>query len=335
MERFKKVSDRFYRGSCPVKELKDIDFLKNSIGIDTVLSLDIDCAKEIQWACSKNDIEQIVIPLFNGRWCSNIELIVSLFDYLSDKTVFVHCKHGKDRTGMICAMYEIYSGAETLEGAIEKAVLLGMGTGMTPRESERYVESIIRYHDSIQDDTNNIDDNIFGIYNSFGPIDVMGPSISSPIMNKLNSLRVLSPFPVSENKVWYYPGACDFSKWKNVYTGIVSGDVFRVEDVYSPNKVLEIFESIDYGDVLPDAFLFLDSAYILNDDSLVNVKKDTANDLGEDTSSTDDIPYNNGVLSTYEGIGLSVFPGSGGFMDAGYGGFAGFVNLPFGNFSFV
>jgi hypothetical protein len=66
---------------------------------------------------------------------------------------YVHCLHGKDRTGLVCALVECKYLGKNKEDAINNAKSLGMGLGMDPTITHLY-EKIIQSCKPEQDNNN-------------------------------------------------------------------------------------------------------------------------------------------------------------------------------------
>ena len=128
---FHKVDEQLYRGGL-LKTEQDILNLKK-IGIKTVINLEWDgllressgIKKEQEW-CQKADIKFIHIPLFPTKAPkkNDVEKILALIE-TSDSPVYVHCRHGVDRTGFITAMYRIKYEKWSLVNAYNEMINLG------------------------------------------------------------------------------------------------------------------------------------------------------------------------------------------------------------------
>jgi len=142
INRFLPVTKGLFRGSAPT--YLDVITLKTKYGINKIVSLDQQSGDKIKDAAEKLGIKQIIIPLtFNSAG------LLKLLDYdlkdllINDGPTFVHCYHGKDRTGLVCALFECKYLNEDPERAIENAKELGMGLGLNPKVT-RFYEKIIR-----------------------------------------------------------------------------------------------------------------------------------------------------------------------------------------------
>src|SRR6185312_16206936 len=91
------------------------------------------CADIIINACKLLGINQIIIDL-NGDKRTLFNLLkYDLKDLLiNGGPTFVHCRHGKDRTGLLCAMYQCKYLGKDPEQAIKEAKALGFGVGVDP-----------------------------------------------------------------------------------------------------------------------------------------------------------------------------------------------------------
>lgn len=119
---FHKVNDSLYRGGQPSE--KGFESLKN-LGIKTVLDLRI---PDHQSNWEKRRVESlgmryIHLPLHGGETPTQRD-IDRAFAILLDSAqwpVFVHCREGKDRTGMIVACYRISHDGWTNMRALAEA----------------------------------------------------------------------------------------------------------------------------------------------------------------------------------------------------------------------
>lgn len=97
-----KVSDRLYRSAQPTNEgIRNLE----ELGITTVVSLRYFSDTD---ETAGTAVESIRLPTLT--WAPTDEHANSFLEYLSsqeDKTILVHCMHGADRTGAMCAIYRI------------------------------------------------------------------------------------------------------------------------------------------------------------------------------------------------------------------------------------
>lgn len=138
------VPKKLYRGSAPTPN--DVLMLKEKYNINKIISLDSDDANKISRACQMLDINQIKLPIdFDSvnKGLFNI-LKYDLKDLLlSNGPTFVHCHAGKDRTGLIIALFKCkYMGMDP-EDAIKEAKSLDFGLNLDPNITNLF-EKIIR-----------------------------------------------------------------------------------------------------------------------------------------------------------------------------------------------
>lgn len=148
------IPDVLYRGSAPTP--KDVLELKDKLGINKIVSLDKKSGEAISRACKMLGIDQVKLYIEHDR--------KSLFDFVSQDMkklfleggpTFVHCLHGKDRTGLACAIVKCKFLGMSPDKAIREAKSLGFGVGVDPKTVHTY-ENIIR-HCKPEKDTNNAD----------------------------------------------------------------------------------------------------------------------------------------------------------------------------------
>lgn len=155
INRFKKVSNGLYRGSCP--SMEDVFNLKDKYHIKKIISLDKECGNKIRKICKKLNIEQKIIPI-DGSKKSLLNLLnYNLYKLLIENgPTFVHCKYGKDRTGLICALFSCQYLNKTSKQALEEAKKLDFGTGLQP-EIRKLYENLIK---NCNKDNNSLNDSI-------------------------------------------------------------------------------------------------------------------------------------------------------------------------------
>lgn len=120
-----KVSDQLYRGARPDEDAGGYERLKE-LGIGTVINLESFHSESDQvagagisgyvhiytktWHPEQSDVVKFLLALRNGGG-----------------PYFVHCYHGSDRTGMMCAIYRIVVQGWTKEQAVEEMTRGGFG----------------------------------------------------------------------------------------------------------------------------------------------------------------------------------------------------------------
>jgi len=118
-----RISDRLYRGAQPTEE--GMAELKK-MGIRTVISLRAhhDDEKKVDGT----GLKVVRIPI--DTWDLKPEHVVRFLRTVQDPKngpIFVHCKHGADRTGTMCAIYRIVVDGWTREEAIAEMTQGGFG----------------------------------------------------------------------------------------------------------------------------------------------------------------------------------------------------------------
>lgn len=120
---FYKINDSLYRGAQPDK--KGIENLKK-IGIKTIINLR-------SFNSDRDEMDTLTfnyIHLYAKAWKIEEKEIITFLKTVSDtenQPVFVHCQHGADRTGTMCAFYRIIIQGWSKEDAIDEMVNGGYG----------------------------------------------------------------------------------------------------------------------------------------------------------------------------------------------------------------
>jgi protein tyrosine phosphatase (PTP) superfamily phosphohydrolase (DUF442 family) len=113
---FHKVSEDLYRGAQPSKNgMRQLE----RFGIKTIVNLrsfhsDRDEIKQTNLNCEH---------IYMKAWHPEEEDIVKFLKIITDKNrtpIFVHCKHGADRTGTMCAIYRIAVQGWSKDEAVEE-----------------------------------------------------------------------------------------------------------------------------------------------------------------------------------------------------------------------
>lgn len=140
--RFKEVvQDLLYRGGSPKKW--EVPVLKNDFGIKQIISLDKDSGKKIDKICAKENINHILIPI-NSSDESDTDLNIiksNVTDIVNNIPTYVHCLHGKDRTGLFVAKYKVENG-DSCTDALDDAISFGFGIGMDKDVIGKYINII-------------------------------------------------------------------------------------------------------------------------------------------------------------------------------------------------
>lgn len=156
IRRLRKVTDRLYRGSAPSP--KDVLWLKEILGINKIVSLDRETGDKIDRTCKMLGINHVKVYIDGSK--------KSLYDALSRNLkhlllqggpTYVHCHEGKDRTGLIVALFKCKYMGMAPENAINEAKSLGFGLGMDPKYVHLYEKIIRACKPSNNTDINNTD----------------------------------------------------------------------------------------------------------------------------------------------------------------------------------
>lgn len=142
IQRFRKISDGLYRGGAPTP--KDVQQLKDKLGIKKIVSLDEESGNKIDKACKLLGIDHKKVYIDGSKSSLIKALKHNLKKLLTDGgPTYLHCYHGKDRTGLISALYKCKYMGEDPEDAITEAKSLGFGVGVDPDVVKLY-EKLIR-----------------------------------------------------------------------------------------------------------------------------------------------------------------------------------------------
>lgn len=124
---FYQVNEHLYRGAQPttngVRKLA-------ALGIKTILSLRGEGELSTVEAKAALDagIQYRIVPMpdFGGPKDEQVETALRIINDPQNWPVFVHCKHGEDRTGVIIACYRISKEGKTDKEALKEAKQYGM-----------------------------------------------------------------------------------------------------------------------------------------------------------------------------------------------------------------
>jgi hypothetical protein len=169
MDRFAEVQKGLFRGGCPTPE--DLRILKDVYGVQKVISLDDKCGNKIDPICKELGLKHIIWGLGDGHdpkvGALKKRIVPQL---LHDGPTYIHCYHGKDRTGMAVAMFRIYTGW-SIGKALTEAFKFGMGKGLSPAVKQSYYDAVKDFAKEFAEDKSNVLDSVTLTRqeNSFGP----------------------------------------------------------------------------------------------------------------------------------------------------------------------
>jgi tyrosine-protein phosphatase SIW14 len=124
---FHQVNERLYRGAQPKKDgLKKLA----ALGVKSILNLRGEDATSLaeQKEAKELGLNYYALPMGGLSRPSDeqISIALSIINNPENGVVFVHCKHGADRTGVVIACYRMTQESQTAEQAKEEAEKHGM-----------------------------------------------------------------------------------------------------------------------------------------------------------------------------------------------------------------
>jgi protein tyrosine phosphatase (PTP) superfamily phosphohydrolase (DUF442 family) len=134
-----KVSDDLYRSAQPTAEgLRNL----KANGIKAVVSL---CYIHSDLQCGIKDIGLKYEPIPMHAWHPEEEEIITFLRIVNDKQntpVLVHCTHGADRTGAMCAVYRIFVQGWSKQEALQEMTTGGFGFHMIWQDLPEFIEGL-------------------------------------------------------------------------------------------------------------------------------------------------------------------------------------------------
>ena len=124
---FHRVNDQLYRGAQP--RLDGLERL-SKLGIRTIINLRDDdqqaLIEEQRARAAGFHYFNVPVAKFGRPDAAHIEKVLAIINSPEKQPVFVHCKHGADRTGVIVGAYRILYEGWTSERAKAEAKRFGM-----------------------------------------------------------------------------------------------------------------------------------------------------------------------------------------------------------------
>lgn len=149
--RFNHVSDKIFRGGEP--SVRDLEILSDVFNIKRVISLDGTIGNKIHPICEKLGIDHIIIPIGGKETSSMIDFLKNnIQELFENQPLYVHCRHGKDRTGMAVALYRTNVEKWEPQEALQEALSLDFGSGIDKETKDLYQSSFY------SQDSNNLED---------------------------------------------------------------------------------------------------------------------------------------------------------------------------------
>ena len=150
--RFSRVSGNIYRGGEPNDD--SLEALADVFKINTILSLDGEIGQKISNKVKELGMNHVIIPIGG---IESIEMVRRLQDSVSsilnnNQPVYVHCRHGSDRTGMAIAIYRIQSENWSPQKALVEAKSFGFGNLLGPNTEKFYTEAILGMSKKAEED---------------------------------------------------------------------------------------------------------------------------------------------------------------------------------------
>lgn len=107
------VSPLFYRSAQP--DVTAIPAIAGQLAIETILDLraagEHDALAE-QWACSAVGVRYSAVPMDAVEPPSQVQVGAALALLAEPERTLVHCAHGEDRTGVVCACWQLAHGID-------------------------------------------------------------------------------------------------------------------------------------------------------------------------------------------------------------------------------
>jgi len=133
-----KVSDELYRGAQPTAEgMKQLE----KLGVKTVVNLRFLLSDRDELKGTALAYEHINMVTFHAEAADAVAFLRIVTD--PNRTpVFVHCHHGADRTGTMCAVYRIAVQGWSKEEAIEEMTQGGFGHHPIWKNLPRFIRKL-------------------------------------------------------------------------------------------------------------------------------------------------------------------------------------------------
>ena len=136
---FHKVSDDLYRGAQPSSEgMKQLE----KIGIKTVVNLRSSHSDRDELQGTSLAYEHIEMTAWGKPENEDVLRFLQIVSDGNSLPVFVHCQHGADRTGTMCAIYRIIIQGWSKDEAIEEMTKGGFGFHSIWRSLPDYIRKL-------------------------------------------------------------------------------------------------------------------------------------------------------------------------------------------------
>jgi protein tyrosine phosphatase (PTP) superfamily phosphohydrolase (DUF442 family) len=99
-----KVTDGLYRGAQPTAEgIKELE----KLGVKTIINLRSGHSDKQALGNSRITVESIPLQAWSDPTENDVAQFLRIVTDKNRQSVFVHCQHGADRTGTMCAVYRV------------------------------------------------------------------------------------------------------------------------------------------------------------------------------------------------------------------------------------
>lgn len=127
IERFQEVSPGIYRGGRPSKAA--LAKLQARYGIETIVSMDDneEVVREEAEESAALGIEHVSVPL-SGIWApadDKVDIILNHLKESSRHPIFLHCKEGRDRTGLLIGLHRVLNESWSVAKAYSEMLEMG------------------------------------------------------------------------------------------------------------------------------------------------------------------------------------------------------------------
>lgn len=135
IKNFSKVDDKYYRGAAP--GIEGIEYLIECERMRTIIDLrymnkkDRQKQEKIAAEAGLNYINIAMIPIFPPS-LKQINQFFSIVNNKENHPVYVHCREGKDRTGIMTALYRIKNYEYNFDKAFGEMIKFGHHTNLFP-----------------------------------------------------------------------------------------------------------------------------------------------------------------------------------------------------------
>lgn len=144
--------------------------MHRDLEVNNIISLDQESGDKISSICGKLGVAHNIIPIDPGDTKSLKHLFKNNINkLLKDKITFVHCLHGRDRTGLFVAMVRCLLDKWDCKTAIKEAKKLRFGVGLDLPVELFYMKLICRLgaHNTDANDLRDIRNNIVDLNHEY------------------------------------------------------------------------------------------------------------------------------------------------------------------------